>query len=868
MATKYTCEFYSENVDASGNDQKWKIDIDSASWGGDAEPFKSTSEGFSLNMDGGDDSFLAPIKTTSLNFSMLLENATLEGIIDDLQAVATGNEDDFSVAVYNYYDGAYRLYWVGYLLGDLVTLEDTSINRILSIKAVDGLNRLKYIPFDHTAYGGARSMLNLIKLCLSPLTLTASYFGATSAYIAHNPFYYNEGMLGGSTWNSTWGKNINNDPLALTKVNSIVFKDDDGKWWSYYKVLEQVLSAFQLRIYFTQLNYQATGVDSHGMWFIQSPLVNHGNSNNSSYDSTQLVFYHKKSLTTDIALSYDNAFNQSILNVSTRAAGGLEMFLPPLLSYKSIYEHSIFNNLIFGPYSWSSTSGENAGANVHYSQTQLMNIDLSGKEDTAPIGWTDDANQVSQQRIMITGSITTDVIDAFTVNGLGYTSGKEYWLANGFTFSGFTVAVDSGYHFPRMGVRVSTVSEGDSVPNVVKNFWLGDARFAFLFGSVSWLGGTETSAYSSNYAGYDNTASGLKYNIAAAYPSTVYVDDNDVALWGQDMTPETFWFATEAVDSDPEDNDFAWVAPTYNEHNINIVNSSGSWDGYMWNPAVSNGTFQNSTLFSITSARIPWNREDSSADYGWSYIQGIEIFLGLYRDVVVEDGGNTHYTCCKDWTVNRELLCHDRGVQFAYSYNDVRVYLLGGWAGADSFDHTVAWWENDNGSCSDEDVQSPEIIIGDEPSFNPYADVEASEGFGGEYLGQFGIYTAADATGTSVSGAAVNNWRTIHQSDSEDMKLHIKRAKQALAHRYILKYKLELNVVDRNTNFNMSRFGFSNLLYWNSGDWYQNSESANLAFMPTGGTFTAGTGAWKIVLEDCVTYSKDNLTDKSYSSDD
>ena len=63
MATKYTCEFYSENVDASGNDQKWKINIDSASWGGAAEPFKSTSEGFSLNMDGWDDSFLSPIKT-------------------------------------------------------------------------------------------------------------------------------------------------------------------------------------------------------------------------------------------------------------------------------------------------------------------------------------------------------------------------------------------------------------------------------------------------------------------------------------------------------------------------------------------------------------------------------------------------------------------------------------------------------------------------------------------------------------------------------------------------------------------------------------------------------------------------------------
>ena len=72
MATKYTCEFYSENVDSSGNDQKWKINIDSASFSGSATEFKSTSEGFNLKMDGGDDSYLAPIKTTSLDFNMML----------------------------------------------------------------------------------------------------------------------------------------------------------------------------------------------------------------------------------------------------------------------------------------------------------------------------------------------------------------------------------------------------------------------------------------------------------------------------------------------------------------------------------------------------------------------------------------------------------------------------------------------------------------------------------------------------------------------------------------------------------------------------------------------------------------------------
>jgi len=871
MATKYTCEFYSENVDASGNEQKWKINIDSASYGGAATEFKCTGNGFTLNMDGGDDDMLAPIKTTSVDFNMVLESVALEGIIADLQAVATGNENDFSVAIYNYYSGAYRLWWVGYLLGDLVSLQDTSPNRIINIKATDGLTRLKYIPYDHDAYGGSRSMMNLIKLCLSPLTLIASYYNDTTAYIGHTPFYYNEGMLGGSSWDATWRENVNRDPLALTKVNAICFKDDDGEWWSYYKVLEQVLAAFQLRIFFTQMDYQVSGIDTNPMWFIQSPLVNHGNNNNDNYDATQLIFYHSKLTTTDVALAYDNAFNQSILNVSTRASGGLEMFMPPLLSYKSIYEHSIFNNLVLGPVSFNSTSVENG--TTDHSEGISLQIDLSGTEDASPIGYTLNANKVSQQRVMITGTVTTDVIDSVTANGLGYDSGHEYWTANNFQFgtTNWYTAVDEGWHFPRMGLKLRTAAEGDpSAGYLVQNFWLGDARFAFLFGSVSWLGGAETNAYSNNHAGYDmeNTAggAGLKYNYGATWPSTVFVDDNDIALWGQDAASQMMWYATDTLDQDPDDNPYTWFAPVYNEHALAVTNVSNTWDGILWDAYYANGILQNTTTFQIVSPKIPMNRETASSSYGHNYIAALYLYMALERDRVVEDGGNKHYVCCKDWTINRELDCHDRGVHFMYSYSDVRVYIVGAWAGADSFNHTVAWWENGNGTCSDEDVQSPEIIIGDEPEFNPYPEVDTAEGFGGEYLGQFRIYTAADDTGSAVTGPTTQDWRTIHQAADEDMKLHIKRAKQGLAHRYLLKQKLELNIVDRNTNFNLSRFGFANLLYWNSGEWYQNSATANLAFIPTGGSFTAGTGAWKIVVEDCVTYSKNALTDKSYSS--
>ena len=166
---------------------------------------------------------------------------------------------------------------------------------------------------------------------------------------------------------------------------------------------------------------------------------------------------------------------------------------------------------------------------------------------------------------MVTGNVTTDVIDSFTANGLGYPSAQEYWTANNIQFASYYVAEDSGYHFPRMGLCVRTQAEAvESGGIILQNFWLGDARFAFLFGSVSWLGGAETNAYSSNQAGYDTTESGLKYNYGATYPSTVYVDSDNVSLWGQDIGSSWFWYVTDSAEEASAYNDYAYFAPTYN----------------------------------------------------------------------------------------------------------------------------------------------------------------------------------------------------------------------------------------------------------------------------------------------------------------
>ena len=90
-----------------------------------------------------------------------------------------------------------------------------------------------------------------------------------------------------------------------------------------------------------------------------------------------------------------------------------------------------------------------------------------------------------------------------------------------------------------------------------------------------------------------------------------------------------------------------------------------------------------------------------------------------------------------------------------------------------------------------------DVVIGDSPPFNPFSDQSNMDSFGGDYIGQFRIYEeASDGSGggslTPVSSSDADYWRTTHQSTdaSEDMKLHIKRAKQSLAHHYQTKQKL------------------------------------------------------------------------------
>ena len=95
MYLKYQSEFFSTNVNGVSNtdDLRWRISIFKKTGTGSTINFDTTSDGFTYDMGGSNDSMLAPLKTTSITFNFLLDSANIAGttslsiqeeIIDDL----------------------------------------------------------------------------------------------------------------------------------------------------------------------------------------------------------------------------------------------------------------------------------------------------------------------------------------------------------------------------------------------------------------------------------------------------------------------------------------------------------------------------------------------------------------------------------------------------------------------------------------------------------------------------------------------------------------------------------------------------------------------------------------------------------------
>tara|TARA_B100000519_G_C14261030_1_gene448060 strand:+ start:16043 stop:18763 length:2721 start_codon:yes stop_codon:yes gene_type:complete len=898
---KYQCRFYSENKvggayvsppSADPNQQRWEIAIWKETGSGSTTDFKCTSSAFTLKMDGGDDNLASPIKTTSVEFDMILETASQEQIIDDILSVATGNENEFwvQIAMYNTTTSTWENFWRGVLLGDLVSVQDVGINRIIKVQATDGLTQLKYKSFDPSTYGGLKSCMNLIKVCLGRINLIAARYGGSDRMIAHTPFYYCKAMSGGLTGaagvdSDTWRENVDHDPLCLTNVNTEIFKYDDGTYWSYYEILEQVLSTFQLRIMMTMIEDDAGNVGP--MWLLQSPFVYHDYSGNQ--DTDNLTFFHPNNLTTESASGYKATFSTKLVNPAERLSGGITTYLPPLKQYKTIYNHKIMQNLALGPLSFNSSEYNDANLTDltdHYINTPTNGFvyNLSkNTEDTQVVGFGGFAEN-SNTTILITGDLeyypeVWSAWDWFEENNLSVSFGN---ITN--------VAWLDQLVFARMGLMVSSRSEfvSDGTPSIFYNYyWYGMSRFGIAAGSIGWIGPSET--LNGSYPAYWN----ITYPAVWSYTeldtgNTIYPYGTDTGVDGG------YWYSTAQTIGAMDH--WAWFSPHFHQvggNNGMVLGSAGSgtdestfntmWSNYNYQNGLSTGTIS----FSKITPYVPIVGDQ----YGFvpttgGFIQTLRLYYAFKRDKwytgdTTGGGSNiSRYLCHLDWSNQGEAEHKNRGIGFGYNLNNVRVYLLGNQNEQDGyFDYSIGYFENNNGTPSESETQDPEIIIGDQPDFDASQNYVGTDNIGVSptYFGQFWITNTNGITSPSLpyyTGVDTTRWICTWESDNSGnwLKLHEKRCKMQVTHHYKLKEKLDLLFKDRSpttsyaTDFKMTKYGFSAIYNWYGAGSTENTTWIDNLYMVSGGEFIAGTMEWKVQLVDCLTFSQSNIVNNSYSS--
>lgn len=250
----------------------YEIDVmDTLHGGGVTEIFHSE---FSIDYLGKKDTPLDPIKASKATFRAL--NLEDYGTVFDnfIAALAGASEKRFNMVVRK--DG--DLHWVGNILIDQCTWQNTPKGRTFVIKAIDGLGRLKDIPHSEAIPGSGipsqKTVMQHISDCLNDTGLT-EFWGAGDDYILESfedestllgALGVNESILLKSAyWTSLNLSNYTNVDLedttrvrsarAAGRFSQTAVTSDADKPHSRYKVLENIMKLYRLTAIFSDGAY-------------------------------------------------------------------------------------------------------------------------------------------------------------------------------------------------------------------------------------------------------------------------------------------------------------------------------------------------------------------------------------------------------------------------------------------------------------------------------------------------------------------------------------------------------------------------------------------------------------------------------------
>lgn len=307
----------------------YKIEIWDEDYSGTSpDEFNVTGNGFELTYSGETDNIYSPIIGSSVSFGMYIKDAATIAFLSNIKQyqqdryyikIYRGTTDasdeivsDFSTRVVSdggtiesesclqtdvdNLGGTQTLFWAGYIVQDIIEVEDVSQPYVLNIQATDGISKLK-----DTLCG-----TSFFRVFKNQFINALNQVGVLGIYGANDPVL----AVVCNWWAQEMSYSTSTNPLDDTWVDFHAFDtiDEQGVYTNknWYEILSQLCTIFGLRFYYSNGQYRL-----EQLFLRDSSFVEHTyKKDKTKIESLSSVSYNKTlDQTTNKARLAGNIFN-------------------------------------------------------------------------------------------------------------------------------------------------------------------------------------------------------------------------------------------------------------------------------------------------------------------------------------------------------------------------------------------------------------------------------------------------------------------------------------------------------------------------------------------------------------------------------
>ena len=229
----------------SSNGKYYKIEIWDEDYSGTSpDEFNVAGDGFQLTYSGQTDNIYSPIIGSSVSFGMYVQDAATIAFLTNIKQY---QQDRYYLKIYRGNTEASAIFfWGGYIVQDIIEIEDISQPYILNIQATDGISKLADTQCGTSFF---RQFTNQFINALDQV-------GVLGIYGANDPVL----AVVCDWWAQEMTYNANNNPLDEVFADFHAFDtiDDQGNYTNknWFEILSQMCTIFGLRFYYSNGQYR------------------------------------------------------------------------------------------------------------------------------------------------------------------------------------------------------------------------------------------------------------------------------------------------------------------------------------------------------------------------------------------------------------------------------------------------------------------------------------------------------------------------------------------------------------------------------------------------------------------------------------